>query len=191
MLSRPQQLKISVAEYMELNRKSEQRYEYIDGYAYMLAGGNLAHARIASHLVREIGRHLLDGPCDVYSSDAQVLLAEERIVFPDVTVSCDEQDRSEGALFIRNPRLVIEVLSPGTEAYDRSDKFAYYRECPNIEEYVLVNTRRRVVEVYRRTNGWQWILHPFESDDIVKFSSIDLLLPMDIIYYNVPLTKDK
>lgn len=189
MLAHPQHQKMSVEEYMELNSKSEQRYEYIDGYAYMLAGGSLAHARIAAHLVREIGKHLLDGPCDVYGSDAQVRLTEERITLPDVTVSCDEQDRGEGALVLHHPRLVIEILSPSTEAYDRGDKFDYYRECPSIQEYVLINTRRRAVEVYRRANGKLWVLHPFGPDGTVEFASIGLLIPIDVIYRNVTFTR--
>lgn len=185
MLVHPQHQKMSVEAYFALERESyDTRYEYIDGYAYMLAGGTLAHARIASKLIREIGNQL-QRPCDVYGSDAKVRLSEERYVYPDITVTCDERDRQAKAEMIQYPSLIIEVLSPSTEAYDRGNKFDYYRECPSLQEYVLVNTQRPAIAVYRRAKGRLWMLFPFDAGEDVEFASIGVTLSMSDIYESV------
>ncbi|GAC1386949.1 MAG: Uma2 family endonuclease [Ktedonobacteraceae bacterium] len=154
MIAQPQHLKMSVEAYLALDRESrDARYEYIDGYAYLLARGTPVHSLIAANLIGEIKARLRGSSCQVYTSDAKVRLSQSRYVYPDVTVSCDERDRTADAEVLQYPRLVIEILSPGTEAYDRGNKSSYYRACPTIQEYVLVSTQRSAIEVYRRTNG--------------------------------------
>jgi Uma2 family endonuclease len=186
MIAQPNHLKMSVELYLALDRESQDaRYEYIDGYAYMLAGGTPVHSLIAANLIAEIKPHLRGGPCDVYTSDAKVRLSRTRYVYPDLTVSCDERDRQVDAEVIQYPRLVIEILSPSTEAYDRGDKFDYYRACPTIQEYVLVNTQRQAVEVYRRATGKLWTLFPFGPGEQVEFASIGITLPIASIYERV------
>lgn len=183
MLVRPQPQKMSVEAYFALEREShDTRYEYIDGYAYMLAGGTLAHARIASNISFGLRLQLRGNPCDVYGSDAKVRLSEARYVYPDITVTCDERDRQAKAEMIQYPSLIIEVLSPSTEAYDRGSKFDYYRECPSLQEYVLVNTQRPAIAVYRRAKGKLWTLFPFDTDEDVELASIGVTLSMAAIY---------
>ena len=189
MVARPQYLKMSVAAYLALEQESEEiRYEYIDGYAYLLAGGTPAHALIAANLIAEIKPQLRGGPCRVYTSDVKVRLSQSRYVYPDVVVSCNEHDADPEVNALEQPRVIIEILSPGTEAYDRGDKSNYYRACPSIQEYVMVSTQRQLVEVYRRINGKLWTLYPFESGDNVEFASIQTMIPIDSIYENVRLS---
>ena len=186
MIAQPQHLKMSVAGYLALDAEStDVRYEYIDGYAYMLAGGTPTHALIAANLIAEIGAQLRGGSCRVYTSDAKVRLSQSRYVYPDVTVSGDEHDQHIEAAALHSPRLVIEILSPKTEAYDRGNKSSYYRACPTIQEYVLVSTQQRAVEVYRRASDKLWTLHTFGPNEQVHFVSIEVTLPMDIIYEHI------
>jgi len=112
-----------------------------------------------------------------------------RYVYPDATVSCDERDRGTGDI-IHFPRLIIEVLSPGTEAYDRGQKFIYYRTCPTIMEYVLVDTQRQAVDVYRRASANLWTLHLFGPDDRVELASINVNFPIAALYEGVTLSED-
>ncbi len=190
MVAQPSRSKMSVEEYFALDRDSrEKRYEFIDGRVYMLAGGTLIHARIIANLIRELGNALRNGSCSVYTSDARVRLSEKRYVYPAITVTCDPRDE-DGNDILLYPRLVIEVLSKSTEAYDRGDKFDFYRSCPTIEEYVLVNTQRMAIEVYRREQHPFWQLSPFKVDDIVKLISIGVSLPIAAIYENVKLSEE-
>ena len=141
--------KISVEEYFQLLRDNpDARYEYIDGRVYALAGGNLDHARIAFNVTRALD-DLLPSGCQAFNSDASLRLSSNRYVFPDVTVSCDDRDRGK-ATEIQSPRLVVEVLSPGTMNYDRGKKFLYYRACLTLQEYVIIYTEYQAVEVFKR-----------------------------------------
>jgi Uma2 family endonuclease len=191
MIAQPQHLKMSVEAYFALDRESKDaRYEYIDGYAYLLAGGTPIHALIAANLIAEIKTRLRGSPCQVYTSDAKVRLSQSRYVYPDVTVSCDERDRLQEAEVLQYPRLVIEILSASTEAYDRGNKSSYYRACPTIQEYLLISTQRSSVEVYRRTTEKLWTLYPSERGEQVELASIGVTLPVAAIYENVNLPAD-
>ena len=184
-------LKMSVAAYLALDAESRDvRYEYIDGYAYLLAGGTPTHALIAANLITEFQTRLRHGPCRVYTSDAKVRLSQSRFVYPDVTVSCDEHDQQIEATVLQSPLLVIEILSPKTEAYDRGNKSSYYRACSTIQEYVLVSTQQRAVEVYRRASENLWTLHAFGPNEQVDFASIGITLPMAAIYEHVRVLED-
>jgi Uma2 family endonuclease len=191
MIAQPQHLKMSVEAYLALDRESQDvRYEYIDGYAYLLAGGTPVHALIAANLISEINTQLRGGPCRVYTSDAKVRISQKRYVFPDITVSCDERDHESDAEALHYPRLVIEILSPSTEAYDRGNKSSYYRACATIQEYVLVSTQKASVEVYRRTTNKLWTLYPFGRGEQIELASIGVTLPIAAIYENVRLSQE-
>ncbi len=192
MVAQPHFLKMSVAAYLALDAESDDmRYEYIDGYAYMLAGGTPAHALIAANLIREIGAQLRGGPCRVYTSDAKVRLSQSRYVYPDVTVSCNEHNQHIDSAALHSPRLVIEVLSTKTEAYDRGNKSSYYRACSSIQEYVLVNTQQKAVELYRRASDNLWTLHTFAPGDQVHFANIGVTISMAAIYEYIGFPEDE
>jgi Uma2 family endonuclease len=185
MVAQPERLLMSEEEYLALDRKSnDARYEYIDGYAYMMAGGTLDHSTISINIIGQLRDRLRGSSCRVYNSDARVRLTASRYVYPDITVSCDERDRGRNDI-IRSPRIVIEVLSPGTEAYDRGLKFVYYRSCPTIEEYVLVDTQRQAVDLYRRATTNLWTLHLFGEGDQVELASLQIRIPIAAFYENV------
>ncbi len=191
MVALPDRLRMSVEEYLSLDREStDTRYEFIAGYAYMLAGGTADHAKISANIIRELSVSLRNTTCSVYTSDIKVRLSEKRYVYPDVSVSCDTQDG--GTIdFLQSPRVIVEVLSPSTEAYDRGRKFDYYRSCPTIEEYVLVDTQRQAVDVYRRARKDLWTLHAFRAGDEIELTSLNLSFPITALYRNVALPPDE
>ena len=151
--------------------------------------GTLNHSAISINVTSLLRSLLRDSSCRVYNSDARVHFSTMRYVYPDATVSCDERDRGTGDI-IHFPRLIIEVLSPGTEAYDRGQKFIYYRTCPTIMEYVLVDTQRQAVDVYRRASANLWTLHLFGPDDRVELASINVNFPIAALYEGVTLSED-
>ncbi len=190
MVAEPDRLMMSVEDYLTLDRTSvEARYEYIDGYVYMLAGVTADHSSISINLTSLLHSLLRSSHCRVYNSDLKVRLSQKRYVYPDASVSCDQRDRGSSDT-VQFPRLIVEVLSSSTEAYDRGRKFAYYRACPTIQEYVLIDTQRQAVEVYRRQSDTLWTLHPFGPGDQVDLASLSLNFPIAALYEDVALPED-
>jgi len=178
---------IEVEDYLILDRNSQARYEYLDGELHMLAGGSTYHSRITINLASTIQRLPGDdSPCVVFSSDIRLQLSESRYVHPDVAVSCDSRDHGFDEI-IQFPSLVIEVLSPGTEATDRGKKFLYYRECSSIQEYVMVDSLSIQIEVYHRNNE-KWTLSTFGPGSEVQFDSLDIQFPIETIYRGMKLS---
>ena len=176
---------MSVEEYLQLDRSSiETRYEYIDGYVRMLAGGTLDHATIGANIISILRRSLRGSPCRVFTSDARVRLSRTRYVYPDASVSCDEQDRGRNDN-VQSPRLVVEVLSPSTEGYDRGQKFGFYRDSPTIQEYLLIDAQRPMLEVYRREKHDLWILRAYRMDEEVELSNLGVFFAVREVYEDV------
>src|SRR6266496_105744 len=178
----PNPPRYTVEEYFQLEQDHPKtRYEYIDGYVHMLAGGTLDHTAISLNIYRYLYQSLQGQGCRIYTSDARVRLAGRRYVYPDLTVTCHEQDYGKQQT-IYYPRLVVEVLSPGTMNYDRGEKFTYYRACPTLQEYVLVNTGYQTVEVFRREREDLWMLQMFRPDSNVELASLGVRIPVSANY---------
>jgi len=190
MAAEPQRMLMSVEEYLALDRNSlDVRYEFIDGHVYMLAGGTADHSTIGINMTSLLRNELRGGPCRVYNTDMRVRLSESRYVFPDVSVSCDARDRGRIDI-LQYPRLIVEVLSPSTSAYDRSRKFSYYRACPTVQEYVLVDTQWQAVEIFRRATENLWTYHFFGPGELVELASLGVSFPIAALYENVELPED-
>jgi Uma2 family endonuclease len=181
----PKHIMTSVEEYLKIDEDSyEARYEYIDGDVRMLAGGTNNHAMISVNISSILHQVLVEQPCITYSSDARVQLSPSRYVYPDITISCDEREQGNDKTLLY-PRLIVEVLSPGTEAYDRGNKLRYYRECPTIQEYMLVDSQQPFIEVFKRQENNFWTYHAFESGDIVELACLDVRFPASEVYRKV------
>lgn len=191
MTASPQRQHMSVEEYFRLCREQpDARYEYLDGYAYMLAGGTANHSRIKLNFSFELMSALSDSPCTVYDSDMKVLIAEERYFLPDISVSCDPRDNQENNDTLQFPQLIIEVLSPSTEAYDRGRKFRLYQDLATIQEFVLVDAQQQVIEVYRRAENHFWTYTLFGPGEQVELRSLGLTIPIASIYKKVRFKKE-
>ena len=176
---------VSVEEYLAIDRASpDVKYEYMDGHMYAMSGGTIDHAEIAANLFFLLRRYLRGKSCRAFSSDVRVQVAERKYYYPDVTVSCNSDDWQQGSNdIVRTPRLVVEVLSPSTESFDRGKKFRVYQACPSIEEYVLIYTTHQMVEIYRR-QGKLWAYQQFGPGQQVELVSISFALPIADLYVN-------
>jgi Uma2 family endonuclease len=175
-------------EYFEWEAQQRDRHEYFDGEVYAMAGGSMAHADIALNIAGTIKQHLA-GRCKVRNSDAKVGITENGpFTYPDVSVSCDDRDRT-AQQFIQSPCLIIEVLSPSTEAYDRGGKFKLYRRLASLQEYVLVGSEAQSIEVFRRNPSGSWEFTAYGEGDEVTLSSIDLRVSIDGFYEDVVLAE--
>jgi len=172
--------------YALLESDPEHSYEYLDGYIYMMTGGTPDHSIIGSNIGRILGNLLQDRRCIVYNSDLYVELSENYRVCPDVTVSCDPRDRGAKEA-IRYPSLVVEVLSPTTEARDRGKKSLQYRSSPTIQEYLLVNTESPIIELFRREKNGFWTLYTLGPNDSIELTHLGVRFPVAEAYQNTSL----
>jgi Uma2 family endonuclease len=176
---------MTVDEWRALERAShDAKHEYIDGKVYAMSDGSLSHGRIGSNTVRALEDALAVAgrPCYVYNSDVAARLSSRRYTYPDASVTCDERDQpTRDKTEVEAPRLIVEVLSDSTEAYDRSRKFSYYRACPHVHEYVLVATKYQAVDVYRRTPQL-WTYQAYGPGDEIELASIGARVPVAALY---------
>ena len=175
-------------DYFAWEELQQERHEYFDGEVYAMAGGTLVHADIALNIATIVKQNLADG-CKVRNSDAKVGISEKGpFTYPDVSVSCDDRDRI-AQQFIQFPCLIVEVLSPSTEAYDRGGKFKLYRQLISLQEYVLVSSETQSFEVFRRLASGRWELTIYNEGDTVTLESIGLTISLEAFYQNVILVK--
>lgn len=174
---------ISLEEYDEIERTSDIKYEYVDGRIYAMTGGTTNHATIATNMFIALRSHLGGKTCQPFNSDVKVQPFESKnpSYYPDVTVTCNPDDYKEDSTVIRSPRLIVEVLSPSTERFDRGRKQRDYKACPSLEEYVMISTRYQQVEILHR-QGTQWESKEFFAGEEVELVSIGLKIPISALY---------
>src|SRR5438067_658988 len=173
---------MSEAAFHELEHLSpDRKYEYLNGMAYLMSGGSVAHDRISRNIGYALDSQLRSGPCRVFGVDVQVLLGTKKdskrhYAYPDATVSCDVADRRPENTLIESPRVVVEVLSPSTEARDRGVKFKAYQGCPTIQEIVLMSQFAPYVEIWQRDDQdiTAWHYRHYGPGEIVEINTINV-----------------
>jgi len=178
---------VTPAEYLELERKSEIRSEYIAGRIFAMSGASRRHSLIAGNLHREISSQLRHRPCEAHISDMRVKVSPTGMyTYPDIVAICGEARFEDTHIdTLLNPTVIVEVLSESTEAYDRGEKFANYRRLDSLREYVLVAQDKVRIEHFRR-EGDQWILSEIgDADGILPLASIDCQVSLAAIYEKV------
>jgi len=173
-------------EYLEIERMSLIKHEYLQGQLVAMAGASKAHVIITGNLSALLVSHLRGSGCISYSVDMKVRLPSLNLFYyADLAVTCDDRDRASDEDFILHPKLIIEVLSDSTEAFDRGDKFADYKSIPEFEEYVLIHQRQVLVERFQRKSDNLWIPQIYRVGEIVEFSSIGLMCAIADLYENL------
>ncbi|GAC1365518.1 MAG: Uma2 family endonuclease [Ktedonobacteraceae bacterium] len=167
--------------------ESPYRYELIDGVVYDMTGSSPKHSVISSRIEYLLAEQLgWNGPCRVHH-DQYVAIPGKPPVVPDVVVTCDladwDEDKRLTPFKIQSPLIAIEVLSPSTEKYDRTEKFKRYKRCLTLEVYMLVSQSEQKVEIYRKTQGWQQ--ENFTANQIIKLDQHNLELPLAAIYKGI------
>ena len=180
----------TVEEYLRMEEGAVEKHEFRDGEIIMMPGGTFAHSLIIANTSGELRESLKGKPCLVLDSNLKVGIARiRRFVYPDVLVICggpqfDARDNTQHT--ITNPRVIVEVLSPSTEAYDRGEKFNRYRDLESFEEYVLIAQHEPSVQTFFRQADGTWLLTPYSGlDAIVKIRCLSVELSMAEIYAGV------
>lgn len=174
------------AEYLALEAASDRKHEFIDGEIIAMAGGSPAHNVICANIIIGIGRRLLGRPCRVVTSDQRVCVEESgTYVYPDVAVVCPPfETREDSPSTFVAPRLVVEVLSPGTEGHDRNRKWPLYQSVASLHDVLLVEQSTRRVQHHRRVGPSEWLVR-FVTEGEVTIEGLEVTLPLDEIYAGV------
>ncbi len=178
--------KITPAEYLVADRAADHRSEYVDGEMFAMSGGSRVHAELISRVAHELESVLEDSPCVVTVSDLRLQVAPEgAYLYPDVIVACAVQDADPDDM-ISNPSVVVEVLSPSTERWDRVGKFAQYRRIASLREYVLVSQHEARIEWYTRRDDGAWVYGEVSGlDGVCQLAILGVSLSLGRIYRKV------
>jgi Uma2 family endonuclease len=169
--------KLSLADYLAWEEIQPERHEFYRGEVFAMVGVRRAHAEVSGNLLTALKLHLKGTPCRAYAESVKVQVARDQVFYPDVFVTCDAADLQTDRIF-HNPKLVVEVLSESTEAYNRGLKFAAYRQLASLQEYLLIDPDTRRVEVYRRNERNVFELHDQTGRSDLQLSCVDLTLSM-------------
>lgn len=162
--------------YLDWEAEQPDKHEYIAGEVFAMVGVRRAHALTAGAIYARLREHVKAKRCDAFMSDTKLFVAAaDAYFYPDVMVTCDERDR-RAELAIEHPKLIVEVLSDPTAAYDRGAKFAAYRKLVSLQEYLIVDVDQRRLELYRRGTD-HWLMFDSEGDGpALQLDSVGLAL---------------
>lgn len=183
--------RLTVDEYIRHENETGQRHEYHDGMIYALAGGSLEHALLIGNVYSELrnGLKKKGSNCKPITNDAKLYIEKEnKYVYPDTMVVCGAFEKSrESKDAVTNPILIVEVLSKSTSEYDRGDKFYFYRQIPSLQEYVLIEQNRYVVEVYyKKERNDLWRISRYEGlDEMISIQSLNIEIEMKELYFDI------
>ncbi|MFP5275439.1 Uma2 family endonuclease [Coleofasciculus sp.] len=177
-------------EYFTWEEQQLEKHELIDGQVYAMGGGSVNHGRLAIRLTAMFDNHLKNSSCITGNSDIKINIVEtNNYTYPDASVTCDDRDKTT-TQYITYPCLIVEVLSPSTEAYDRGSKFRMYRHNPALKDYLLVSSTRMEIDLYHKKDTGEWLIVNYQPGDTIELKSINLSFPIEQIYRNLNLTPE-
>jgi Uma2 family endonuclease len=172
-------------EYLRWEATQKERHDFVNGEVFAMAGAEDRHVTVCGNLYMALRQHLAGTPCRTFMADMKLHCeASGSFFYPDVVVTCSAADRAE-RLVKREPTLIVEVLSPGTAAYDRGEKFAHYRRIPALQELAFVDLESRRTDVYRKRADGLWVLHPFDTGADVTLASVGLTITSVALFAEV------
>lgn len=176
--------RMSHGDYLAAEAVSDTRHEYLRGEVFAVGGGTPEHGALAAASTAALGNALRGRRCRVFNCDVRVRIRETGLTtYPDVSVVCGHLERDdEDQNAVVNPVLIIEVLSDSTEAYDRGEKAAHYRQLSSLKEYVLVAQHEPRIEVLRRNDAGHWELYEAVAGQRVELSALGCVLEVDELY---------
>ena len=181
------QTHLTPEEYLAFERKATTKHEYLNGQIVAMSGASFAHNFLTMNVANQLYNQLIGGECQVAASDMQVKATQTGSYFyPDVVVVCGEP-RAEDDTFdtLLNPTLIVEILSPSTETYDRGEKFEHYQQIASLKDYILISQDKVHIEHYcRQETGWLQTEFA-ELEDVLSLRSIDCELRLQDVYRRV------
>ena len=168
------EIRLTVDQFLAWDATQSLRHEFVAGEIFAMAGAEDRHVTVSLNVAFALRSHLAGTPCRTFMSDMKLYVAAADCFFyPDVMVTCGDADRAS-PLIKSEAKLVVEVLSASTAAYDRGAKFTAYRKLPSLQEYLVIDIDSRRSDLHRKGADGLWVLHPFEAGEAVVLASVDL-----------------
>ena len=181
--------KVTLAEYLEIESAANEKYEFLDGFIYAMAGGTYNHGLICGNIFSGIKSGLKEknSPCFALSSEIKLAIqSENSLLYPDTMVICGDAEMSLSTPnAVTNPLVIVEVLSKSTASYDRGDKFFLYQQLTSIKEYILIEQDKAQIEIYKRENDLWKITRIAGLDKKLRLASLGLEISLMDIYERV------
>lgn len=179
----------SLEEYLELEKRSDEKFEFWDGNVWSMSGASFAHNQIVMNLSIDLGSKVRQNGCHAYPADMRIKVPSySPYRYPDLTALCGkpEIEKIGGIDMLVNPQLIVEVLSDSTEAFDRGDTFSYYKSIASFSEYLLIAQHRPHVTQFVKHGDGFWMNVEFNDlSDSVALKSVSCSLSLELIYRDV------
>ena len=186
-LPQPKQ-RMTLAEFTDWEHRQEKKHEFIDGEVfemYAMGGARREHNAVGGNVYAALKNHLRNTRCRAYIADMQVqVAATSNSFYPDVVVSCEAEALSAD-LTLTQPKVIVEVLSPSTADYDRSEKFIQYRQMPSLMEYVLIDPHLKIIDIYRRQPNGDWLLAVGDGERGLILQSLNFSADREVVFEDV------
>jgi Uma2 family endonuclease len=191
-------LPLSPTQYLAWEAEQDTKYEYENGKIIAMTGGTIPHSQISANLAALLIPHLRGKGRKVAISDAKVTTPSGKYYYPDLIVTCDDRDRFARD-FLQYPTIIVEVLSPATEARDRGIKQQHYMMIETLQTYILITPDRPRIEIYQRRSdlAWEYLSIAIEPTDLanndppIHITSLDLTFSLSILYENIDFSNDE
>jgi Uma2 family endonuclease len=183
---------ITEKEYLETERLALEKHEYYKGEIFAMSGASIAHNKIFSNTFLEIGTKLKGKKCQPFGSDLRIHIPKNTLfTYPDISIVCGETETTDDKFdTITNPSVIIEILSPSTRNYDKGEKFTLYREIDSLQEYILIDSERIMVEKFIRNSDNSWQLTEYKSIDLsFSITTVAIEMPLLDIYEGLAIAK--
>jgi len=183
---------LSPEEYFAWEEKQLEKHELINGQVYPMgicgmSGGSKNHSLLAAKFITLFSNHLEGSSCDTATSDLRInIVGTNNYTYPDVSVTCDDSDQTT-TQYITYPSLIVEVLSPSTEAYDRGGKFRMYSKNSALQDYLLVSSTSIEIDLDHKKDTGEWLIINYQAGDTIELKSINLSFAIEQIYRNLDL----
>lgn len=185
MTNTAEKLLFSAEDFLRWESLQAEKHEFIQGEVFAMGGARREHVVVAGNVFALLKQHLRGTPCQPYIADMKLRIEMlDAFFYPDVMVSCHENDR-QAEQYLSHPTVIIEVLSDSTEAYDRGAKFAAYRLLPSLKEYMLVDIKAQRLEIFRRTDNDDWLLHVCEASENGFLTSLEVNLNLEDVFEGI------
>ena len=179
------QVVMTTEEFIAWEDQQPDKHEFVAGEVFAMGGARRIHVAVTLNIAAKLKEHLRGGPCRAFMADMKLeVKTAEAVFYPDVLVTCHPDDL-KADLAMRHPKVIIEVLSESTAAYDRGDKFAAYRQLESLQEYALIDPDARRVEVFRRMESDDWLLMASESDKGLILKSLDFAAGLEAVFEDI------
>ena len=179
------QVAMTTEEFIAWEDQQPDKHEFVAGEVFAMGGARRIHVAVTLNVAAKLKEHLRGGPCRAFMADMKLeVKTAEAVFYPDVLVTCHPDDL-KADLAMRHPKVIIEVLSESTAAYDRGDKFAAYRQLESLQEYALIDPDARRVEVFRRMESGDWLLMASESDKGLILKNLDFAAGLEAVFEDI------